>query len=127
MKIHNKIKQGGVTSPVLFCLYVDGLLIVLSDVGVGCFMGDNFVGAVAYVDDIVLLAPSASALRIILPTCDNYASDCFISFNASKSKYLVVLPSSHRFLCNHINNSTFYVGGSPIESLSSRLHISVIL
>ena len=48
--------QGGVLSPVLFCLYIDGLLVALSRAGVGCFIGSNFVGALAYSDDIVLLA-----------------------------------------------------------------------
>ena len=53
-----KTGGGGVLSPVLFCLYIDGLLVALSKDGVGCFVGDNFVGVLAYADDIVLLAPS---------------------------------------------------------------------
>ena len=57
----NGVKQGGVSSPVLFCLYIDGLLVALSKAGVGCYIGEYFVRALAYVDDIVLLAPSASA------------------------------------------------------------------
>jgi len=32
-------------SPVPFCLYFDGLLVALSKAGVGCFIGDYFVGA----------------------------------------------------------------------------------
>jgi len=32
----NGVKQGGVLSPVLFCLYTDGLLVALSKAGVGC-------------------------------------------------------------------------------------------
>jgi Reverse transcriptase (RNA-dependent DNA polymerase) len=70
----NGVKQGGVLSPVLFCLYIDGLLEALSKAGVGCFIGDNFVGAFAYADDIVLLAPTASALRSMLAICDKYAT-----------------------------------------------------
>ena len=38
----NGVKQGGVLSPVLFCIYIDGLLTKLSESGVGCYMGDNF-------------------------------------------------------------------------------------
>ena len=53
---------------------------------VGCYVGNFFVGALAYADDIVLLAPSASAMRRMLLCCDRYASDYNIIFNASKSK-----------------------------------------
>ena len=61
------------------------------------FHSSNFVGALAYADYIVLLAPSASALRKMLAICDNYAQDYHIEFNAKKSKCLVLLPSSHVF------------------------------
>jgi len=58
----NGVKQGGVLSPVLFCIYIDGLLTKLSESGVGCNMGEDFLGALAYADDIVLIAPSPSAI-----------------------------------------------------------------
>jgi len=54
----NGVKQGGVLSPILFYLYIDGLLVALSRAGVCCFMDRNFVGALDYADDIVLVAPS---------------------------------------------------------------------
>jgi hypothetical protein len=41
----NGVKQGGVLSPVLFCVYTDGLLTALSNAGNGCYIGNNFVGA----------------------------------------------------------------------------------
>jgi len=59
----NGVKQGGVLSPVIFAIYIDGLLVKLSNANVGCFVGEFFVGALAYADDIVLLAPTPSAMR----------------------------------------------------------------
>jgi len=94
----NGVKQGGVLSPVLFCLYDDGLLVKLFKAGIGCFVGSNFVGALAYADDIVLLAPTASALHKMLAICDSYASEFHIVFKANKSKCLFLFPSSRRFL-----------------------------
>ena len=51
-------------------------------------MGDNFLGALGYADDIVLIAPSRSAMRKLLAICDGYASDYDIIFNADKSKFI---------------------------------------
>jgi len=41
---------------------------------------------------------------------DKYANNYCISFNASKSKFLVVLPPKCRFLGDYIKDCTFYVG-----------------
>ena len=55
-------------------MYLDGLLQKLADSGAGCNWGHLFAGAVCYADDIVLLAPCPSALRILLNICSTYAS-----------------------------------------------------
>ena len=62
----NGVKQDGVLSPVLFCVYIDDMLLALSKAGVGCYIGHVFVGALTYANDIVLIAPSACAI------CGNY-------------------------------------------------------
>ena len=69
-------------SPVLFCVYVDGLLKLLSDVNIGCYIGHVFVLALVYADDIVLLAPTARATRKLLSLCDEFASGFYVLFNA---------------------------------------------
>jgi len=38
----------------------------LSEANVGCYVDDFLVGALAYADDIVLLAPTSSAMRQLL-------------------------------------------------------------
>jgi len=53
----NGVKQGGIISPILFCVYIDDLLLLLAQSEVGCFIGNWFNRALAYADDIVLLAP----------------------------------------------------------------------
>ena len=73
------------------------LLCRLSRSGVGCFLGVNYVGALAYADDIVLLCPTPSAMRKLLSICDTFANEYDIKFTAQKSKLLVVSPSNrHR-------------------------------
>ena len=71
----NGVKQGGVQSPVLFCVYVDGLLQRLASSKIGCNFGMIYVGVLAYAADIVLLATTASAMRMLLSMCDDYANE----------------------------------------------------
>jgi len=81
----NGVKQGAVLSPIRYWLYVEDLLLILSKAGVGCFIG-LLVGALAY---LVLLVPTASAMRKLHAICEDYAREYSISFNALKSKCLV--------------------------------------
>jgi hypothetical protein len=87
---YNGVKQGGVSSPVLFCVYIDELLVQLSRAGVGCYIGNIFTGALAYADDIVLMAPTPTAMCKMLSICDRFAADNDICFNASKSKCVII-------------------------------------
>ena len=43
---------------------------------------------ICFADDIVLLAPCPSALRIMLKICDKYAHDHGLSFNAYKTQLI---------------------------------------
>ncbi len=53
--VSNGVKQGGVISPILFCIYMDGLLNELANSGVGCYIGGVFMAASGYADDFKLL------------------------------------------------------------------------
>ena len=84
--VSNGVRQGSVLSPVLFSVYLDELLEMLGNSGVGCHWGGSFVGALCYADDIVLLAPCASALRHMLNICDSFATSHGLVFNANKTQ-----------------------------------------
>ena len=85
--VSNGVRQGGVLSPVLFAVYLDGLLEELADSGCGCYWRNLFAGAFCYADDIVLLAPCASALRVMLNIC---CSHIMVSSLTLKSPSLYV-------------------------------------
>jgi hypothetical protein len=48
------VKQGGILSPVLFAVYVDGLLNRRSNAEVGRYAGSKCLSALAYADDFVI-------------------------------------------------------------------------
>ena len=105
--ITNGVWQGGVLSPILFTLYMDDLLKELECLGVGCFWDSLSAGALCYADDLVLLAPSPSALRIMLCCCEKFAVSRGLRFNAAKTQLIrfSYSPSSnclaHIMFCNH--------------------------
>ena len=53
--VSNGVKQGGVLSPKLFCIYIDNLLVSLKNNDIGCHVGSHFCGAFGYADDIMLV------------------------------------------------------------------------
>ena len=69
----NHVKQGGVLSPILFNVYLDELIKTLSEQGLGCHLHGQFVGAFIYAYDVTLLAPTSTALNVMLETCSNFA------------------------------------------------------
>ena len=71
--IKNGVKQGGVLSPTLFAIYVDGLFQHFTQQRLGCHIGCTFTGALGYADDIILLAPSKNALNSMLDIANKCA------------------------------------------------------
>ena len=122
----NGVKQGGIISPILFCVYIDDLLCSAADLGVGCMMGEFFVGILAYADDIVLLAPTANAMRVMLARCDSFAKDCNIIFNANKTKCLYIT-SRLRSRLGFGPNPEFKINGQPIEYVHQWPHLGHII
>jgi hypothetical protein len=53
-------------------VYCKDLIAELSSLGLGCRIFDIFVGITVYADDVILLAPSRSALQEMLKTTDKF-------------------------------------------------------
>ena len=50
----NGVRQGAVSSPLLFSVYIDGLIVNLRDSGLGCYSGTQFYGCIGYANDLLL-------------------------------------------------------------------------
>ena len=107
---------------VLPSSYIDDLLGELCKLGVGCHWDSLFAGAVCYADDLVLLAPSPSALRIMLKCCENFAIVHGLKFNPSKMQLI-------RF-CSYPSSScsaSFYFCGQQLPFLDTVSHLGHLL
>ena len=52
------MKQGASTSPILFNLIIKQIIKIFEDRALGITIGGEFVGILAFADDIVLIADS---------------------------------------------------------------------
>jgi len=79
-----------------------------------------FVGALAYADDIVLLAPTPRAMCHMLQICESYGQEFFIQFNANKSACMLV---GKKFVSVR-HKVQFYIDGQQIPVVDDFLHLS---
>ena len=108
-------------------MYIDDLLLRSSSSGVGYYLGMNFVGVLANADDIAILAPRPSAMRILLQICDSCAAEYDINFNPDKSKFLVIPAHKRRHLYCAMCNCSFYVGNKKIDNVDRFSHLGHII
>ena len=124
--VKNGVKQGGILSPILFCVYLDNLILSLVNSGVGCYMGHICLSVLAYADDVVILAPTASAMRKLLAICDGFANDYDVKFNASKTKCILFQPACcNKMSCNA--KPVFSIQNNNIEFVDSWPHLGHII
>ena len=64
------IRQGGVLSPYFFAIYIDSIVKKVTDSKIGCYIKMICMNILLYADDIILLAPSVTALQELLLLCE---------------------------------------------------------
>ena len=88
---------------------------MLKKSGFGCYVGDTFLGALSYADDITLLAPTKFALRRMISLCNAYSEEFQVKFNPSKSKLVVFGDKEYR--------EDFWTGTDIIKCLDHDVHL----
>ena len=120
--IGNGVKQGGVLSPRLFCIYIDGLFALLRKKKTGCWFDKQFVGILGYADDLLLLAPSRDALQEMITNCSILAKELNLNFSThddpkkSKTKCMA-------FLKKERNLSNIRLDGKELPWVKSAKHL----
>ena len=88
--IKSGVREGGVASPVLFNLYINGLIIALRSSGLGCYLGSDYTGCIMFADDILLLSASVIQLQNMLNVCFEYCTVWDMTFNAKKCALMYI-------------------------------------
>ena len=113
--VFNGVKQGGVLSPILFISFFYDLFKRLRHSKLGCHIGNMFVGALGYADNLTLLSPTLSGLKSMLQIADTFGDEYDIVFNVKKYQFLVYTKD------NPIH--VFYHNGIYIKSQSVANHL----
>ena len=83
------VRQGGLSSPRLFNLYINDLIAELSSMRVGCRVDGVSCNNISYADDMVILGPSPGAIVEMLKVCETFAAANGLAYNAKKCEYMV--------------------------------------
>ena len=100
MEITNGTRQGAILSPILWATYADPMLKRLRALGLGARVCGQFVGAVMFADDVLLIAPTRNAMQRMLEELERFAEESNITFSTdpvpmrSKSKCIYVVGSN---------------------------------
>ena len=99
--VTNGTRQGSIFSPRGgFNTYLDPMLNSLRNSGFGCTIGTHFYGAVAYADDVLIMATSVQGLQEMVDICQKHAVENNLVFSTDPD------PKKSKTMCIAFNCST---------------------
>ena len=83
-------RQGSIISPYLFNIFINLLLLDLTECDAGVRIGDELYNSMAYADDITLFATNAKGVQCLVDMCATYSNRCRFRYGVEKSKCMVI-------------------------------------
>ena len=119
------VRQGAILSPLLYSIFVNDLLHLLSSSGHGVSIGGIFCGSPMYADDLALIAESSAALQSMFDLVHNFSIQWHYQLNALKSAVLV-FGESASFRSRYRPQRQWHIGSAVIQERDSYHHLGVL-
>ena len=114
------MRQGGILSPIFYCLYIDDLVEILTNTGAGCHLRFVFLSILLYADDMALLAPSLKGLQTLPSAPERYCKKWDVNhvmLNAKKEKSKnMCFGKKQNLCCLHLDGKTIGILRNHSES-----------
>ena len=120
--VSNGLKQGCKMSPTLFSVYINDLAQEINRLGCGVQLDEIIVSVLLYADDIVLIAPNAENLQLMLNILDSWCKKLKMIVNPEKSKVI-----QFRTTSVPQSNFEFHCGELDIHYVSSYKYLGLWL
>ena len=121
--VTNGVRQGGVLSPQLFNVYIDGLSDILNKSTISGSLGGKRINYLLYADDLCIVILSSAGLQQLLSICDQYCASHSITFNVHKS-VCMFFKSKMNKLCDNV---PVVLSGNSIDFVHETKYLGVII
>ena len=121
--VTNGVRQGGILSPQLFNIYIDGLSDSLNKSSIGGSIGGKRINHMLYADDLCIVSLSSAGLQQLLSICDQYCAMHSVTFNVKKSVCMFFRCSMNK-TCDITN---VVLSGNIIDYVHKTKYLGVLL
>jgi exonuclease III len=122
--VKQSTRQGSFWGAWFYLLFINPLINILRQSGIGAKVGDLFCGALFFADDIALLAIDKEGLQSLINICYTFACQWRFTFHPQKTKILVCGESPQQRKRN-CEQRVWYVGSEKIREVTTHVHCGV--